>query len=429
MLKTVLGLVALAVCLGAPVGAAQTFRAAALKVDITPESPQWLLGYGARQSTGVHDRIYHRILALDDGENRFVLVSSGLGGISPAEYDKVAAELERRTGIPRLNFWWSMTHTHSAPEVGTPGLPAAFLGDRYQHEVEPEYTAMVEQRLLDGVARVLEQLEEARLAVGWGFSLANINRRARDVEGETRLGMNPGGPTDRRVGLLRFEDPSGQPIALLANYPIHGTVLGGANLEISGDAPGVVADYVESKLGAPLVFLNGAAGDQAPLYSVFPDPRSGHLSQFRHLLGKPIIEANRRMQETTSDVRLSVSEVIVETPKKDGLDWPDELRNYAKIQGSETLIKLPIRILQLNEEIAIWSAPLELFSQIAVRVRSHSRFPYTFFGGYTNGWLGYLLTADEWQHRGYEPRVSPYTPQAQFDVEKAVGAALDALPR
>ena len=135
------------------------------------------------------------------------------------------------------------------------------------------------------------------------------------------------------------------------------------------------------------------------------------------------------MQEATSHVRLSVSEVIVETPKKDGLDWPDELRNYAKTEGSETLIKLPIRILQLNEEIAIWSAPLELFSQIAVRVRSHSRFPYTFFGGYTNGWLGYLLTADEWQHGGYEPRVSPYTPQAQLDVEKAVGAALDALPR
>ena len=37
------------------------FRASAVEVDITPTSPQWLLGYGARQSNGVHDHILHRI--------------------------------------------------------------------------------------------------------------------------------------------------------------------------------------------------------------------------------------------------------------------------------------------------------------------------------------------------------------------------------
>src|SRR5687768_11042879 len=41
------------------------FRASAVKIDITPKSPQWLMGYGARQSTGVHDPIFHRIAALD----------------------------------------------------------------------------------------------------------------------------------------------------------------------------------------------------------------------------------------------------------------------------------------------------------------------------------------------------------------------------
>ncbi|MCB9386082.1 MAG: neutral/alkaline non-lysosomal ceramidase N-terminal domain-containing protein [Bryobacterales bacterium] len=373
------------------------------------------------------DRIYH-ILVLDDGTSRFVFVSSGICLISPAEYDKVAAALERRTGIPRLNFWWSMSHTHSAPEVGPPGLPAAFLGDRYQHEVETEYTELAEQRLLEGVERALGQLTEARMAVGWGYALANINRRARDVEGQTRLGMNPGGPTDRRVGVLRFETPQGKPIALLANYPIHGTVLGGANLAISGDAPGVVAEYVQQQAGAPMIFLNGAAGDQAPIYSVFPDARSGHLSQFRALLGEPILEANRRMKTATSEIRISPSELIVETPKKEGLTWPAELADYARTRGEETLIQLPVRVLRLNDEVVLWSAPLELFSQIAVRVRAGSRFPYTFYAGYTNGWLGYLLTADEWQYGGYEPSVSPYTPRAQFDLEREVGAALDALP-
>ena len=49
-------------------------RAAAVKVDITPETPQWLLGYQARQSTGVHDRIYHRVVALDAGATQLYLI-------------------------------------------------------------------------------------------------------------------------------------------------------------------------------------------------------------------------------------------------------------------------------------------------------------------------------------------------------------------
>ena len=74
---------------------AASFRASAAKVDITPETPQWLLGYGPRQSTGVHDRIYHRVIALDDGRTQFFLVSSDLCLFSPELYDEVAAALQK----------------------------------------------------------------------------------------------------------------------------------------------------------------------------------------------------------------------------------------------------------------------------------------------------------------------------------------------
>ena len=97
-----------------------TFRAAATKIDITPATPQWLLGYGPRKSTGVHDRIYHRAIALDDGRTQFFLVSSDLCLFSPELYDEVAADLLKETGIERKQFWWSVTHTHSAPEAGPP---------------------------------------------------------------------------------------------------------------------------------------------------------------------------------------------------------------------------------------------------------------------------------------------------------------------
>lgn len=37
------------------------FRASVVKIDITPNDSQWLTGYQARKSTGVHGRMYHRI--------------------------------------------------------------------------------------------------------------------------------------------------------------------------------------------------------------------------------------------------------------------------------------------------------------------------------------------------------------------------------
>ncbi len=408
--------------------AAAGFRAAAVKVDITPETSQWLCGYGPRQSTGVHDRLYLRIAALDDGKTQFFLISSDITEISPGFYDQVMRELDKQTGIKPLQVWWIVTHTHSAPEVGTPGLDGALMPDRYLHESNKEYSASVEKALIEGIKQARSKLEPARLGVGWGFAMANINRRAQDVEGPAFLGLNPDGPADRRIGLLRLEKADGTLLALIANYAMHGTVLGPANTLISGDAPGIVAQYVEEKLGAPMLYIQGAAGNMAPIYSVYPDFQSGHLSQFRVLLGDKILEANRQMGPTTSDVRLSLGMQIVETPeRKDNLGWPAELADYLrKTSTGAAVVRIPVRFLQINEDIAIWAAPLELFCEIAMAVRDQSPFPYTFHFGYCNGFLGYFPTKIAFAQGGYEPNPysSPYTPQGEADLTSAVVAYL-----
>ena len=98
------------------------FRASAVRIDITPSTPQWLLGYNARQSTGVHDKIYHRIAAMDDGTAQFFLISTDLCLFSPGVYDEFTQDLQRETGVDAQHVWWTVTHTHSAPEVGPPGV-------------------------------------------------------------------------------------------------------------------------------------------------------------------------------------------------------------------------------------------------------------------------------------------------------------------
>ena len=202
---------------------------------------------------------------------------------------------------------------------------------------------------------------------------------------------------------------------------MHGTVLGPQNLQISADAPGVVAEYVEEKLGAPMLYINGAAGNLAPIYSVYPDFNSGHLSQFRVLLGDRILAANRKLGPTTSEVEFSLGAKIVETPRKEGLGWAPDLGDYVrKTSTGATVVRLPLRFLKINNDVAIWAAPLELFCEIAMDIRNRSPFPNTFYFGYCNGWLGYFPTKAEFAFGGYEPSTTPFTEQGEEDLTHAV---------
>ncbi len=141
------------------------FRASVVKVDITPDKTAWLKGYDARQSTGVHDHIFHRIVAMDDGKTQFFLISTELVSFSPSIYDEVTKKLEEETGIKPVQVWWTVTHTHSAPEVGPPGLSGVFMANRFKHAPDTEYTAHLERQLIDGIKEARQKLE-ARAAGG-----------------------------------------------------------------------------------------------------------------------------------------------------------------------------------------------------------------------------------------------------------------------
>lgn len=232
------------------------FRAAVVKVDITPTTPQWLMGYGPRQSTGVRDKIYHRISALDDGGTQTFIVASDLCLFSPTVYDDVTATLKKEIGLEPRQLWWTVTHSHSTPEVGPPGMYGVLIKGRSDHPSNRDYCEFVKTVLVAGIRDARARLAPARIAIGTGFSRANINRRARDADGKISLGLNPDGPADRQIGLLRLESPDGAPLGLIANYAMHGTVLAGSMLQVSGDGPAVVSSYVEEKIGSSMLYIN-----------------------------------------------------------------------------------------------------------------------------------------------------------------------------
>jgi len=92
------------------------------------------------------------------------------------------------------------------------------------------------------------------------------------------------------------------------------------------------------------------------------------------------------------------------------------------------MVRLPVRFLAINDTV-IWSAPVEMFCEIAMGVRDRSPFPRTFYFGYTNGWFGYLPTSKAFEEGGYEPRSSPFTAQVEADVSEAVTAFIQGFRR
>ncbi len=408
------------------------FRAAVVKVNITPDQPTWFTAYQTRQSEGVHDSLYHKIVVMDDGHTQFILISSDLSIIGPSFYHEFCRELEKDTEITETQVWWAQTHTHAAPMVGPRDLLTITRPWREYHPPNPEYSQWVKERLLQGVKQARRELKPATLGFGTGKSWANMNRRAEDVDGMVSLGMNPDRPVDREFGIIRIEKPNGKLMATIVNYAMHGTVLNGENMLVSGGAPGIVAEYVEEKTGAPMLFINGAAGNIAPIYST--PVYSGNyrnITEFNVLLGDKILHALPTIGEQTADVQLSLDRQIIETPRKPGFGWVDELSDYSRVSSTgDTLLRVPISYLQINQDVMIWSIPVEMFNQYATTVREQSPFRYTFFFGYTNGWLGYMPIASAFPEGGYESQlVNPFTTQVEEDITQGVITYLQGIPR
>jgi hypothetical protein len=83
-------------------------------------------------------------------------------------------------------------------------------------------------------------------------------------------------------------------------------------------------------------------------------------------------------------------------------------------------VRIPVKFIEINREAVLWGAPVELFCKIAIDVRNQSRFPYTFYYGLLDGWLGYLPTAEAVHQGGYEPATSPLTDKGEDDFRQGV---------
>jgi len=219
-------------------------------VELTPPIGVPLAGYGNRggaPSTGVHDPLFVKALAVSDGVDTAIIVGSDMLIVSDNIAHPVRDLVAEATGLDENAILFNATHTHSGPGGAMPGLLAkAFAGD-YHPEV-PELAIRV---FSEAIIAAHANMAPARMAHGVAFAPEHIRNRARS-----------GGDTDPSLQYLVVEQDGGER-CIVVRYSAHSTVIGGNNMEFSGDYPGFVQRIMTEATGAECIFLAGAMGSMS----------------------------------------------------------------------------------------------------------------------------------------------------------------------
>jgi hypothetical protein len=127
-----------------------------------------------------------------------------------------------------------------------------------------DYAAHLTDDLVSVIGKAIADLAPAQLSYAFGEAAFAMNRREPTASG-IKLGVNPSGPTDRQVPVIRIAAPDGKLRAILFAYACHNTTLNGDFYEITGDYAGFAGAKLEAaNPGATAVFIALCGGDQNP---------------------------------------------------------------------------------------------------------------------------------------------------------------------
>lgn len=247
-----------------------SWKAGFAKVNVTPEQPMWLAGYGGRDRPAegkLHD-VWVKTVALEDAAGkRVVLLTSDLCGIPRWMVDSISNAVEKKHGIDRAGLRLCYSHNHCAPVV------RGDLEDYYPLDAEQKrrvdaFSDKLEKQMLDSIDRAIADLSPAKVSMAVGECTFAVNRR-NNKEAEVPAMIERGepfkGPVDHRVPVLAIHDASGEKLrGIVFAYACHNTTL--SFYQWCGDYAGFAQIALErDHPGAMALFVTGCGGDQNPL--------------------------------------------------------------------------------------------------------------------------------------------------------------------
>jgi hypothetical protein len=261
-------------------------------------------GYGNRNkpSEGVLHPLWTKALAIRDArKNALVIVSTDLIGLPRTITDAVSARVEKEYGIKRASLIYNSSHTHTGPYVRA-NLVTMFSFTPEAQAAVDDYGRDLADNIYNAIGAALARMEAVDIAYGTGTAGFAVNRRVPSPTG-FRIGVNPKGPTDHTVPVLRVTSKrSGKPLAVVAGYACHNTTLTGEFYEMSGDYAGYAQIEMENNNpGAIAMFLMLNGADQNP------NPRSSLTLARQH--GKALADATQQVLETKGLMKLLDGEI------------------------------------------------------------------------------------------------------------------------
>ncbi|MCS6776726.1 MAG: neutral/alkaline non-lysosomal ceramidase N-terminal domain-containing protein [Chloroherpetonaceae bacterium] len=406
------------------------------ETNITPPADVWLCGYAGRPTpaAGVHDELFARALVLDNGVQRLVLVVADLIALEDTMVRRVREGIADCLHMTPGAVMLHCTHTHAGPHVGIyrcMGVP------------DPTYQELLVRKLIGVARQAAAQMRPARLSCGEAPVQIGVNRRQARPDGRIVLGTDFGGPVAPTVQTLCIREISGQIRALLFCHACHPTTMGGENLLISAEWPGVAVALVQQRLReenfdgnrnpGPLAFcLQGCCGDINPILRgtweaveqngrAVAEAACAALWQDMHPLDEQLDAAEITVEipmlpppsVETCDAMIVEWQEALDRERARGadegrihwiqgrIDWARSARTLAERQNASAFTRaFSIQRFTLGGAHLI-GFPAEMFVQYQLDLSAQARVPI-FALSYTNGCWNYLPTAAEYARGGYE---------------------------
>lgn len=274
-------------------------------VDITPEGPIRLVGYGSRktESEGVEQRLHAKALAISsNATGPAVLVMVENCGVPATITEEVAARLQAKARVPRERFVVCSTHTHTGPALTgvAPNIFGTPIPTDQQERID-RYTTRLTDRIEEAALAAIADRSPGTLAWARGTLRFAANRRVLKNGRWTGFGVNPDGPVDPTMPLLKVTGADGKLRALVVGYACHCTTLEGNFNKVCGDWAGYAQEAIErAHPGAKALIVIGCGADANP------EPR-GKLSQAKEHGDAVAREVDRLLEGTFQPVRGTLS--------------------------------------------------------------------------------------------------------------------------
>jgi neutral ceramidase len=415
--RMILRLVAVLSLMASTTTAGASWKAGVGKVVITPTSPTWMAGYGARKapSEGADHDLWSKALMIEDEKGvRNLIVTLDLCGIDRDYSNAVRDEVKSKFGVDRSRVVLACSHTHSGPVIGS-NLLGMYPLDETQRQRVADYSKELHAKIIESVGLAAKNLEAVELSFGIGRCDFGVNRRTNDqpraAELRTKLALR--GPVDHDVPVLRVGSKTALK-AIVCGYACHCTTLSGQ--KFSGDYAGYAQiDIEKSHPETQAMFIAGCGADQNPL----PRGTVAHAETYGRMLAKSVEQViQRKLAPLDAPLDASYEEIplaLSTIPSKD--KWTKDLespelatRSRAKAmlatldkgESIPTTYPYPVQVWRFGDALTWVFLGGEVVVDFSLRLKANLDPERTWVSAYCNDVMAYIPSLRVLKEGGYE---------------------------